>query len=627
MLKKLNSFFVPSWLVLNVDLVLCFISITIAYLLSSNFHAQTPKEPFAPVIITLLVVRLLSFIIGETHKIYVRHASIKDFVNIFYVVFGGSLFLEIINLIYYQVTRNYFIPLSIILIDLFITAYFLLALRIIAKYAFQYIGKLYYKRINVLIYGSKNLAISVKRALDMDYEANYNVVGFICHDSKATNKTLEGKTIYHYSETCQIIEKMEVKRLIFSEPHIPAEIKNFVADICLSHSVKVLSVKQLTNWLNDNKKISSQIKEIRIEDLLERDPIILDTHKISSALSNKCVLVTGAAGSIGSEIVRQVVKFNPKKIILLDQAETPLYNVELELIGKGSDIPFEIQIGDITNKAAMQDLFAKNKIDVVYHAAAYKHVPMMESHPNEAVRNNVLGTKIMADLALQNEVRKFVMISTDKAVNPTNIMGTTKRIAELYTQSLNGLGATQFIITRFGNVLGSNGSVIPLFKKQIEAGGPVTVTHPDVTRYFMTIPEACQLVLEASVMGKGGEIYVFDMGKSVKISDLAKNMIRLAGYEVDQDIEIKYVGLRPGEKLYEELLNQKENTKSTHHPKIMIATVYGYDHRQISGYISRLNEQLKENDPFTLVGLMKEIVPEFISQNSEFEVLDKAEKN
>jgi FlaA1/EpsC-like NDP-sugar epimerase len=594
-----------------------------------NFHSsQAFKEPITPVVITLLSIRFFSFVLAGTHKIYVRHASIKDFVNIFYVVFGGSLFLEIINLAYHQITSSFLVPHSIILIDLFITAYLLLALRIIAKYTFQYVGKLYYKRINVLIYGSKNLAISVKRALDLDYEANYNVVGFLCHDNKAINKSLEGKQIYHYSDLCQIIEKQEIKRVIFSEPYIPAEIKNFVADICLSHNIKVMSVKQITNWLNDSsKKITSQIKEIRIEDLLERDPIILDTQKISNALTGKCVLVTGAAGSIGSEIVRQVIKYNPLKIILLDQAETPLYNIELELIGKGGDIPFEIQIGDITNKASMQDLFAKNKIDVVYHAAAYKHVPMMESHPYEAIRNNVFGTKIIADLALQNDVRKFVMISTDKAVNPTNIMGTTKRIAELYTQSLNGLGTTQFIITRFGNVLGSNGSVIPLFKKQIEAGGPVTVTHPDVTRYFMTIPEACQLVLEASVMGKGGEIYVFDMGKSVKISDLAKNMIRLAGYEVDQEIEIKYVGLRPGEKLYEELLNQKENTKSTHHPKIMIATVYGYDHRQISGYISRLNEQLKENDPFTLVGLMKEIVPEFISQNSEFEVLDKAEKN
>ena len=624
MFKKINRTFLPSWVVLNVDLSLCLISLLLTYLIRFNFSIpDIYHRTISQTILIVLLIRLFSFLITRSYKVYIRHASIKDFVTIFLTVLGGTFALSLGNWIYYYINNVFFIPFSVLFIDFFITAYLIVALRIIAKYLFQYIGKIYYKKVNVLIYGSQNLAISVKRALDLDYEANYNVVGFIAHDSKSVKKSIEGKPILHYSELDSVIEKFEIRRLIFADSHIPAEIKNFVAEICLNRSTKIMSVKKLTNWLNDVNGNQPKIKEVKIEDLLERDPILLDTKKISNELSGKCILVTGAAGSIGSEIVRQTLKFNPKKVILLDQAETPLYNIELELLGSGTSVPFDIEIGDITNKASMEYLFTNNKIDIIYHAAAYKHVPMMEMHPDEAVMNNVLGSKNIADLALQNDVKKFVMISTDKAVNPTNIMGTTKRIAELYTQSLNGLGETQFIITRFGNVLGSNGSVIPLFKKQIEAGGPLTVTHPDVTRYFMTIPEACQLVLEAGTMGNGSEIYVFDMGKSVKISDLAKNMIRLAGYQVGEDIEIKYVGLRPGEKLYEELLNHEENTIPTHHPKIMIAKVYGYDHREISSHINALKEQLKNNNINALVKVMKEIVPEFISQNSEFEFLDK----
>ena len=624
MFKKINRTFLPSWVVLNVDLGICLVSLLLTYLLRFNFSIpDIYHKSITQTILIILGVRLVSFWITGSYKVYIRHASIKDFVTIFLTVLAGTLVLSVANLVYFKFYSFFFIPYSVLFIDFFITAYLIVALRIVAKYSFQYVGKIYYKKVNVLIYGSQNLAISVKRALDLDYEANYNVMGFISHDSKSINKTIEGKIVYHYSELDHLIERFEIRRLIFAESHIQAEVKNFVAEICLNRNTKVMSVKKLTNWLNDINGNQPKIKEVKIEDLLERDPILLDNKKISGELSGKCILVTGAAGSIGSEIVRQIIKYNPKKVILLDQAETPLYNIELELLGSGTKVPFDVEIGDITNRASMQYLFVNNKIDIIYHAAAYKHVPMMEMHPDEAVMNNVLGTKNIADLALQHDVKKFVMISTDKAVNPTNIMGTTKRIAELYTQSLNELGETQFIITRFGNVLGSNGSVIPLFKKQIEAGGPLTVTHPDVTRYFMTIPEACQLVLEAGTMGNGSEIYVFDMGKSVKISDLAKNMIRLAGYQVGEDIEIKYVGLRPGEKLYEELLNKEENTIPTHHPKIMIAKVYGYDHREISAHISTLKEHLKNNDVNALVGEMKEIVPEFISQNSEFEVLDR----
>jgi FlaA1/EpsC-like NDP-sugar epimerase len=625
MIKRINRTFLPSWLVLNLDLAICFISILLAFLFRFNFKIPDAYVSSITIVaIVVLVIRAITFLASGAHRAYLRHASIKDFVNIIITIFAGSVLIAALNWTYFAVNHNYLIPISIIFIDFFISTYLMVTMRVMAKFGFMYLSRVYNNNSSVLIYGSQNLAISVKRALDLDHEANYRVSGFINHDSKVVNKTLEGKSIYHYSDLEQVIDKYSVKKLILAESKIPAEIKNFVAEVCLNRGVKVLSVRNLTNWLNnDNQKNTPKLKEIKIEDLLERDPIILDTKKLAQELSNKCILVTGAAGSIGSEIVRQAIQYNPQKIILLDQAETPLYNMELELLAKSTDVEFHIEIGDITNRAAMEKIFIRNKIDVVYHAAAYKHVPMMEGHPDEAVLNNVFGSKNIADLSLQYDVKKFVMISTDKAVNPTNIMGTTKRIAELYTQSLNGLGETNFIITRFGNVLGSNGSVIPLFKQQIEMGGPLTVTHPDVTRYFMTIPEACQLVLEASVMGNGGEIFIFDMGKSVKISDLAKNMIRLAGYEVDKDIAIKYVGLRPGEKLYEELLNQKENTIPTHHPKIMKAKVYGYDHRVISEYINQFREILKSEDQFELVRLMKKVVPEFVSQNSDFEVLDQ----
>jgi FlaA1/EpsC-like NDP-sugar epimerase len=364
------------------------------------------------------------------------------------------------------------------------------------------------------------------------------------------------------------------------------------------------------------------LKQINIEDLLEREPISLDSSVVRQQLKNKTVLVTGAAGSIGSEIVRQISAYEPKKVLLLDQAETPLHSLELELSEKCLFNDYEIIIGDICNVSRMTRIFEKHHIDIIYHAAAYKHVPMMESNPVEAIHNNVVGTRTVADLAVKYNVGKFIMISTDKAVNPTNIMGTSKRIAELYCQALDNVSNTSFITTRFGNVLGSNGSAIPLFKKQIDQGGPVTVTHPEVTRFFMTIPEACQLVLEASAMGKGGEVFIFDMGKSIKIADVARNMIRLSGLEVGKDIEIKYTGLRPGEKLYEELLCTTENTLPTYHPKIMIAKVISMDFDSVSNCINQFEKLIKNQNNLEIVKLMKKMVPEFKSQNSVYEVLD-----
>jgi FlaA1/EpsC-like NDP-sugar epimerase len=383
-----------------------------------------------------------------------------------------------------------------------------------------------------------------------------------------------------------------------------------------------LNVPPVTNWINGELSFK-QIKKIKIEDLLEREPIQLDIPLIMQQITGKSILITGAAGSIGSEIARQIVPFHPGKLILLDQNESALYDIELEIEDKFKLKNVEPVIGDIRNTERMRNVFNTFKPEIVFHAAAYKHVPLMENNPSESILTNVYGTKLIADLSVEFGVKKFVMISTDKAVNPTNIMGATKRIAEIYTQSLNFNSNTKFITTRFGNVLGSNGSVIPRFKKQIEEGGPITVTHPEITRYFMTIPEACQLVLEAGTIGNGGEVFIFDMGKSVKIVDLAKKMIKLSGLALGKDIQLVFIGLRPGEKLYEELLNDHENTIPTHNPKIMVAKVKEYDLQTISKDIIELNSLFYTQNNESIVRKMKDILPEFISNNSVYEQLDK----
>ena len=420
----------------------------------------------------------------------------------------------------------------------------------------------------------------------------------------------------------QIIQKEKVKKLIVAIKNPDKAKKRKVIDICLANNVEILNVPSPTKWIN-GEFTSNQIKKIHIEDLLGRESIKLDPERLTEEFNNKTILVTGAAGSIGSEIVRQLVAYNPEKVVILDQAESPLYNLEVELKEKRVLQLTESVIGDIRNRDRLENVFRTFKPDYVFHAAAYKHVPLMENNPSEALITNVLGSKNLVDLSLEYNVERFVLISTDKAVNPTNVMGCSKRIAEIYAQSANQLGKTKFITTRFGNVLGSNGSVIPLFKKQIENGGPITVTDKRITRFFMTIPEACQLVLEAEAMGKGGEIFVFDMGESVRIYDLAKKMIKLSGLELDKDIEIKITGLRPGEKLYEELLTNEENTQETHHPQILIAKVRDYDFAEISEDINILTGLFEGQNNETIVQKMKSIVPEFRSNNSIFEKLDK----
>ncbi|HOT89820.1 MAG TPA: nucleoside-diphosphate sugar epimerase/dehydratase, partial [Bacteroidales bacterium] len=473
-----------------------------------------------------------------------------------------------------------------------------------------------------IIYGAGESGIITKRALDRDAGMKYKVIAFIDDDPKKTVMTMEGMPIYNSDKLENLLKTKTIAHVIISIQKLHSLKKKEISELCLQYNTKVLVVPPVNKWINGALSFK-QIKKINIDDLLGRDVIKLDEKELFSQLSNKTVLITGAAGSIGSEIARQITSFSPKKIILLDQAETPLFHIDLEMQEKFKNANYEIVLGDIRNKERMERIFANFKPDHVYHAAAYKHVPMMENNPSESILTNVEGTKILADLSIRFEVEKFVMISTDKAVNPTSIMGASKRIAEIYTQSLNQLNKTKFITTRFGNVLGSSGSVIPLFKEQIEKGGPITITDPNITRYFMTIPEACRLVLEAGAIGKGGEIFIFDMGKSVKIVDLAKKMIQLSGLTLGKDIQITYVGLRPGEKLYEELLNNKENTLPTHHPQIMIAKVVEWDLTKISNDLNELIELFISQNNTRIVKKMKEMIPEFISNNSVYAELDK----
>jgi FlaA1/EpsC-like NDP-sugar epimerase len=451
-------------------------------------------------------------------------------------------------------------------------------------------------------------------------------LGFITDEDNMVGKNLLGLTIYANNENLfRVLEAKDVKTVIVS-PHKMDQIRNSpLLENFVDHNISLLTTSPVNEW-NGTLTGKEQLKDIQIEDLLPRNPININLMEIAAHIEGKRVMVTGAAGSIGSEIVRQVASFNPFNIILIDQAETPLHDMRLELQKKWIDINTNIIVADVGNATRMERIFAKTRPQYIFHAAAYKHVPMMEDNVSESIQTNVLGTKILADLAVKYGAQKFVMISTDKAVNPSNVMGCSKRISEIYVQSLsrhlekNGQKTTQFITTRFGNVLGSNGSVIPLFREQIKNGGPLTVTHPEIIRYFMTIPEACQLVLEAGSMGKGGEIYLFDMGKPVKILDLAKRMIRLSG---SQNIKIEFTGLRHGEKLYEELLNASENTIKTHHEKIMIARVREYEYEKVKDQIEELIEISYQYDDMRTVKKMKEIVPEFQSINSPYEAVDR----
>ena len=613
----------PRWVIFFIDLGICLFSLVLAYLVRFNFSIPPVEIQAFPIVFGLvLFIRAISFYFTKTYQGIVKYTSSKDAQRIFTVITAGSVIYVLINCVaYFGINKKFPIPFSIIIIDYMATAFLMISLRVMFKALYLELTNPNKDKRSVIIFGAGESGIITKRTLDRDAGTKYKVLAFIDDNAKKHGKKLEGVTIYGIEKLNELLEHNDVSNLIISVQSLSPVRKQRIVDICLAYDTKVLNVPPVTNWINGELSFK-QIKKVQIEELLEREPIQLDKEDIKKQLADKVILVTGAAGSIGSEIVRQLIPFNPKKIILLDQAESPLYEMEMELHDKFKIQSYEIVMGDIRNKERMENVFRTFHPQIVFHSAAYKHVPMMENNPSESIFTNVLGTKTIADLSVEYKVEKFVMVSTDKAVNPTNVMGASKRIAEIYTQSLNKKSTTKFITTRFGNVLGSSGSVIPRFRHQIETGGPITITHPDITRYFMTIPEACQLVLEAGAMGKGGEIFIFDMGDSVKIYDLAVKMIKLSGLVLDKDIRIVYTGLRPGEKLYEELLADHENTLPTHHNQILIAKVKEYDFDSVSNNINELITLFDKQDNNSIVKKMKELVPEYKSNNSVYVNLD-----
>jgi nucleoside-diphosphate-sugar epimerase len=615
----------PRWSILFIDTFVCALALSLAFFIRFYFDSVMSvqdKQNLPYDFLIVLSIRFVSFYISKTYKGVVRYTSTRDTMRIFVVILSGSFLLFALNIITLNyILGYYFIPNSVIIIDALVSLFVMITSRLAVKALYSEIKNPTKEKINVLIYGAGEAGIITKRTLDRDAAIKYKAVAFIDADEDKLGRSIEGVFIFPQSKMPELIKEYEIELVIIAIQKISSQKKNEITDLCLENNVKVLTVPPVTNWINGELSFN-QIKSIKIEDLLERDPIKLDDLAISAQLKNKVVLITGAAGSIGSELARQCANYSPKKIYLLDQAESPLHELELEFNEKFKDTAFEVVIADIRNIERLKHVFNSFQPQIVFHAAAYKHVPMMENNPSESIFTNILGTKNTADLANEFKVERFVFVSTDKAVNPTNVMGASKRIAEIYIQSLGKKSQTKFITTRFGNVLGSNGSVIPRFKKQIEEGGPITITHPDITRYFMTIPEASQLVLEAGSIGKGGEIFVFNMGKSVKILDLARKMILLSGLKENRDIKIIFTGLRPGEKLFEELLADTENTLPTHHDQILIGKVREYDYEEVKNIINELIKLFNTQNNELIVQRMKDLVPEFKSNNSVFQKLD-----
>lgn len=626
-LKTLNKY-ASKWLVLMIDLFLVFISFFIAHFIRFNISFNFNLNTLLTQIPFVLVFSLISFLIVGSYKGIIRHTGVRDAFNVFIATsLVGVLISSAVTFnLFFRVIDAFYIPKSIIAIHYLVTTVVLILSRFIFKAFFEVLSTELDIVHNVLIYGAGDSGIIAFNALNRDKKNNYDVIGFLDDNKSKIGKKIDRVKIYKPKAiTREFIEKNSVDEVIISIQNIKPNRLLAITDKFIDLDVEVKIVPPLSKWI-DGDLNANQIRQIKIEDLLDRAPIIIDNPIVQREVNDKVVLVSGAAGSIGSEISRQLSLYKCKLIVLIDQAESPLYDLQQELIQNGIK-NFVAIVSDVRDKHKVSRIFEKYKPQRVFHAAAYKHVPLMEKSPYEAIKVNVLGTKNLADLSIKNKIERFVMISTDKAVNPTNVMGASKRIAELYISCVSKKSKkTKFTTTRFGNVLGSNGSVIPLFKKQIENGGPLTVTHKDITRYFMTIPEACSLVLEAGTMGKGGEIYIFDMGKSVKIFEIAKRMISLSGLNYPEDIDIKITGLRPGEKLYEELLADGENTTKTYHNKIMIAKTQKLDDSIVKALIDNLSLDFNKLDNSELVQTMKNLVPEYVSNNSEFEKLDKASR-
>ena len=632
-----NLTYLPKWGVLLIDLLLALIAYVISYMISYNLAGLQVRPGILPIwqqAGIVMVLQAIMFWVFHTYSGILRFSTFVDATKVVLSVLAAGITPALINSIIRYTTGQNLMLNSILYTYIFVAIVLLVCWRVTIKLSFEYMSHHSPGIRPVMIYGTKSAGLAIAKMLNSSMDSQYRPVGFITDADDNVKHELLGLKVYVKNEhLIRILKAKEVQDIIVS----PLKMKhiNPAKDltIFLDNGIRILTTPYFSDFHEEEsdemtKKIGS-IEAIKVEDLLERPEIHINTDNVSQVISDKVVMVTGAAGSIGSEIVRQVSKFEPRLVVLAEIAESPLHDLSLDLNKLFPKIHFARVITDVRNRDMLREVFEEYHPQVIFHAAAYKHVPLMEEYPTQAILANVLGTKNVADLAVEYKAERFVMISTDKAVNPTNVMGASKRIAEIYVQSLfrklsaQDPNVTKFITTRFGNVLGSNGSVVPFFKKQIAAGGPVTVTHPDIIRYFMTIPEASCLVLEASTLGKGGEIFCFDMGAPVKIADLAKNMIRLAGFQPGKDIEIVYTGLRPGEKLYEELLNQKELTLPTANEKIMVANVRENDYDSMSKLIDELIHSAQKGLTFPSVKMMKQIVPEFKSRNSIYEQLDK----
>ncbi len=621
----------PRWLVFLLDLFLVCFCIFFSRMLKLNFNLDQAWVGLRLMIGVALVLNSILFYVFKSYAGIVRYTNLEDTSRLVMVNALAGFFYLVLN-IFYLKSGNYF-TLQVVAINFFITSFVIIFYRLGVRYVFNFYKTFSYTGVRhlkkkVVVYDTTADGLQIKKVINSMPDADMQVVAFLDDSFSTGGKLLEGVPIYSTQDSnIAKLASEGVEILVLATRHLESTKLNALVDLCLANNIKVQQVPAMKDWLND-KLDTQQLQDINIEDLLEREVIKIHNEAIYSALKGKKILVTGAAGSIGSELVRQLFNYRPSVVILCDKAETPMHEFVLEMQEKYKSANIIPYLGDICDRQRMEHLFEIYNPQIVFHAAAYKHVPLMEDNPSIAVLNNVGGTRNLAELAVANNVEKFVMVSTDKAVNPTNVMGASKRVAEIFTQSyyrhLTGEVhdadnmVTRFVTTRFGNVLGSNGSVLPRFKKQLEKGGPITVTHPDITRYFMTIPEACQLVIEAGVMGQGGEIFVFDMGQPVKIADLARKVIKLAGKEPDKDIKIEYTGLRPGEKLYEELLSSAENTRPTYHEKILIADVRQYDFATVEKKVTRLVNSARLHYTLETVQLIKDIVPEFVSSNAAY---------
>lgn len=625
-LKYYQDRFLSRWTVFFFDLSATFFSLIVA-LFSLNFRDfRVQSEHDLISLATVILVYGFAYLLIGSYKGILRHTSVDDVLKVLKAVFLGGLVSLIVSLFYSTIYGANIFPISTISFHFTLTFIALVGLRLAAKSI--YIAGTYHNinQIRVVIFGCGDSGLMTKNAIQQEQHGKFKVVAFLDDNANRWGKQLQDIKIHSPNLVLsqEWLNSQNINQLIIAVQSMTPQRKRQISEAAIELGLEVKIVPPYRKWIQGSISVG-QLKAIEIEDLLQRNKIELDSLNISESVNNKIVLVTGAAGSIGSEIARQLSYYSLEKLVLIDHAESPLYDIEQELKEKHRTLKTVVPICEVANvkdKYRMSDVFERYQPDIVYHAAAYKHVPLIEKNPYEGIFVNILGTRIVADLALEFGVERFVMVSTDKAVNPTNVMGATKRVAELYTQSLNEYDKTKFIATRFGNVLGSNGSVVPLFRKQIENGGPITVTHEEITRYFMTIPEACNLVLEAGAMGEGGEVFVFDMGEPVKIIDMAKKMIKLSGLQLNKEITIEITGLRPGEKLYEELLASSENTLPTHHPKIMRAKVKSYGHAVIKRQLDLLSEIMIDGDIVGMVRKVKSIVPEYKSKNSEFEALD-----